>query len=80
MKTTIDIKDDLLIRAKQLAERTGRPLRAVVEDSLRLMLSQGEQATGYKLKDLSFGEPAAEDPLESYSWHDLRAEIYDKPD
>lgn len=80
MKTTLDIKDDLLIRAKKLAKRTGRPLRAVVEESLRLTLSQAEQQTTYKLEDMSFGDANADDPLESLTWQDLRNEIYGEPE
>ena len=76
MKTTLEIRDDLLIRAKKLAKRTGRPLRAVVEDSLRAALALAEQPREYKLPDLSVGDPEADDPLERLSWQDLRAEIY----
>ncbi|MCE2501774.1 MAG: hypothetical protein J4G13_13075 [Dehalococcoidia bacterium] len=32
MKTTIDIQDELLARAKLHARQNGRPLRAVVEE------------------------------------------------
>ena len=32
MKTTLDIHDELLTRAKQYAQETRRPLRAVVEE------------------------------------------------
>jgi len=80
MKTTLDIKDDLLIRAKKLAKRTGRPLRAVVEESLRRTLSQAEQQASYELPDVSFGDANANDPLESLTWQDLRQEIYGAPD
>ncbi|MDA0790473.1 MAG: hypothetical protein O2780_13575 [Proteobacteria bacterium] len=76
MKTTLDIKDELLIRAKSLAKRSGKPLRAVVEDSLRLALAQENAPTEYRLRDLSYGNPDAADPLESLSWQDLRKEIY----
>ena len=43
MKTTLEIKDDLLMRAKKLAKKTGRPLRAIVEDSLRATLQAAEE-------------------------------------
>lgn len=79
MKTTLDIKDDLLLRAKKLARETGRPLRAVVEDSLRVTLAIAEEPPNYILPDFSTGNPDAEDPLESLSWQDLRAEIYAEP-
>ena len=80
MKTTIDIKDDLLIRAKKLAKRTGRPLRAVVEESLRRTLSQAEQQSSYELPDVSFGDANADDPLEALTWQDLRNEICGAPE
>lgn len=76
MKTTLDIKDELLLGAKKLAERTGRPLRAVVEEGLRLVLSEQSRAQGFQLEDCSVGNSDQPDPLESLSWQDLREEIY----
>ena len=79
MKTTLDIRDELLLRAKKLAKRTGRPLRAVVEEGLRLTLERGESIKSYTLPDCSVGDPADEDPLEALSWQDLREAIYGEP-
>lgn len=79
MKTTLDIKDELLTAARKLAKRTGRPLRAVVEEGLRLVLSQQCDARGFRLEDCSVGDPDQPDPLESWSWQDLRDEIYGEP-
>lgn len=75
MKTTLDIHDELLSRAKHLAKATGRPLRAVVEDGLRRVLSEPEPMP-YVLPDLREGHPDAPDPLERYSWPELRELIY----
>ena len=75
MKTTIDVQDELLARAKRHARQTGRPLRAVVEEGLRLVLAAPPRA-GYKLPDLSVGDSGRRDPLEQYSWSDLRSIIY----
>ena len=80
MKTTIDIKDELLIRAKKLAKRSGIPLRAVIEDGLRLSLARESDSPRYELPDCSVGDPNANDPLELLSWQDLRSEIYGGPD
>ena len=79
MKTTLDIQDELLARAKLHARRTGRPLRAVVEEGLRQSLSGETRRTRYRLPDHSVGERGATDPLESYSWQDLREVIYGQP-
>lgn len=39
MRTTVNIDDELLRRAKELAARTGRSLGDVVDDALRLALA-----------------------------------------
>lgn len=76
MKTTLDIQDELLARAKRYAHRTGRPLRAVVEEGLRRALEAEGPVRPYVLPDYSVGEAGARDPLEAYSWQDLRGVIY----
>jgi hypothetical protein len=40
MRTTIDIPDDLLAKAKRIAAESKRPLRAIIEDALREALSR----------------------------------------
>jgi hypothetical protein len=40
MRTTIRLDEALLVRAKELAARTGRTLTAVIEDALRAALAQ----------------------------------------
>ena len=79
MKTTLDIQDALLERAKRHARRVRRPLRAIVEDGLRHVLSERSAPQGYVLPDASVGDPNAADPLEALSWQDLRKEIYGEP-
>jgi hypothetical protein len=76
MKTTLEIPDALLLRAKRLAKRTGRPLRAVVEQGLRLALAEGTDDDGYQLEDRSVGNSEGPNPLEHLSWQELRHEIY----
>ena len=80
MKTTLDIQDELLLRAKRHARRTGQPLRAVVEEGLRRVLSAAAPRAPYRLPDLSVGRARERDPLEAYSWQDLRAIIYGEPE
>lgn len=76
MKTTLDIHDELLTRAKRHAKETGRPLRAVVEEGLRRVLMSTTPRKNYRLPDLRAGDPEAADPLERYSWPELREMIY----
>ena len=80
MKTTLNIQDELLVRAKRYAQRTGRPLHEVVEEGLRLVLSTESTRERYVLPDHSVGKAGRKDPLEAYSWQDLRDVIYGKPE
>ena len=75
VKTTLDIHDELLTRAKRHAKETGRPLRAVVEEGLRCVLA-APAPVAYTLPDLRVGDPEEADPLERYSWPELRELIY----
>jgi hypothetical protein len=43
MKTTVDIPDELLIAAKKKAAEQRRPLRALIEDGLRVILDPKRQ-------------------------------------
>jgi hypothetical protein len=76
VKTTVEISDALLIRAKRHARKVGRPLRALIEDGLRQVLDAQPPQARYHLEDRSIGEPGGHDPLEAMSWQDLRDEIY----
>ncbi|MGE0816321.1 MAG: DUF6364 family protein [Vicinamibacterales bacterium] len=76
MKTTLDIADALLERAKRHAKKTGRSLRAVVEDGLRRVLDTPGAPSVYDIPDRSVGESGGRNPLASLSWADLRDEIY----
>lgn len=79
MKTTLDIHDELLERAKRHAKATGRPLRAVVAEGLRSVLAPPPAPSSYTLPDIRVGDPDAQDPLERYSWPELRDLVYNDP-
>lgn len=76
MKTTLEIHDSVLLRAKRLSKRTGKPLRALVEEGLRHVLESNDKASSFTLEDCSVGDAEKPNPLEAYSWQDLRSEIY----
>jgi hypothetical protein len=76
VKTTLDIGDALLQRAKRHAKKVGKPLRALVEEGLRRVLESEGESASYELPDRSIGRAGGNNPLEGYSWQDLRDEIY----
>ena len=43
MRTTVNIDDELLARARALAALTRRPLGAVVDDALRVLLTERDE-------------------------------------
>ena len=56
MRTTINLDDDLLAEAKQVAARTGRSLTAVVEDALRESLHRRHHTVRRIVELPVFGE------------------------
>lgn len=76
MKTTIEISDSLLERAKRHARKLGKPLRALVEEGLRRVLDDKPARPPREMRDLSVGRVGDPNPLEGMSWQDLRDEIY----
>ena len=78
MKTTLEIHDELLRRAKQRAKKTGRTLRSVVEEGLREVLAKEPIKNTYRLPDMRVGDPNGENPLEKYTWAELRDIIYER--
>ena len=76
MKTTVEISDAVFERARKHARKTGKSLRALIEEGLQLVLRAGEKRPRYRLPDRSIGSPRDPNPLESLSWQELRDEIY----
>lgn len=72
----MDISDALLARAKRLAQKTHRPVRALIEEGLRRVLEDEAEPKDYRLPDRSVGKPGGPNPLERLSWSELRDEIY----
>ena len=57
VKTTIDIADDLISRAKLVQKRDGVTLRALVEDGLRLVLDRDARKPKYRFMPVTAGTP-----------------------
>jgi hypothetical protein len=58
MKTTIDIADDLIDRARVVQKRNDITLRALVEEGLRLVLDKhGKSVKPYKFEPVVVGKP-----------------------
>jgi hypothetical protein len=73
MKTTIDIADDLLMRAKQTAQRESITLRELAEEGLRLALARREQRKRGEIRPVVVG---GDQPAPDMSWPSLRDLLY----
>ena len=72
MKTTMNIDDELLRRAKRRAVERGTTVTSIVEEALRDALSTVERRTEYRLAFPTGGEPGATafDPADRSALHD----------
>lgn len=76
MKTTIEIADDLLVRAQKLARQRKTTLRALTEEGLRIVLSQ-EKTKKKELPPLvTYGGEGLTDEFKDWNWDKLRDEMY----
>lgn len=74
MKTTVDIADDLLARAKSVASQRGTTLRDVIERGLRRELADTD--TGYVLVDASFTGSGLQAGIDEGDWASIREMIF----
>jgi len=75
MKTTIIIADDLLNKAKARAREENSTLRAVVEEALRLRLSDGPPRR-FRLRRHIFKGKGLQRGIAEGNWEQLRDLIY----
>lgn len=73
MKTTIDIADDLLRRARRVAESENVTLKLLAEEGLRLVLERREQR---KPVDIQPFVVTGKGPAPDLSWERLRDVVY----
>jgi Bacterial antitoxin of type II TA system, VapB len=79
MKTTIEINDALLQRAKQLAVERKVTFREIVEAALRGYLDQTRQGSrpAFRLRQCSFGGQGLQPGLDENDWAMIRAMTYE---
>lgn len=78
MRTSIDIPDGLLSRAKRLAEDRGTTLREVVIEGLRSIVEQGSRRPApFRLRDAAFGAGGLTEGLDETDWNRIRDLAYE---
>lgn len=76
LKTTVDISDDLLEKAKALASQKQTTLRAIIETGIRIMLKEVEHSPPYRLPDKSVDGEGLQPEFRNGTWPDIRDAIY----
>ena len=76
VKTTIELNNDLANKAKRYAARHGLTLRALIEEGLRLRLSEPRRST-FELRDASVGGQGLQSDFRDHDWSKLREAAYE---
>ncbi len=76
MKTTLDIADNTLKQAKELARRERATLRALVEEGLELVLKARASKPPYRSKPVTFSGRGLTPAYRDASWEKIRDEIH----
>jgi Arc/MetJ family transcription regulator len=76
MKTTIEIADDLLARARRVAGREHKTLRQVVEEALRDKLAHSKSERPFRLKKHPVGGHGRQPGVAEGDWETVRDLIY----
>lgn len=77
MKTTVDIADPILQRAKRLAHRRKTTLKALIEEGLRRTLEEDARPTAVPLRTHTFRGRGLQPGLSWDDWSALRSFAYE---
>ena len=77
MKTTLDIADNLLLRAKAVARRRGTTLRALAEEGLELALARHEARTAVRARPVVVDGEGVSPEFAGSAWERLRSAAYE---
>jgi CRISPR/Cas system-associated protein Csm6 len=77
MKTTVDIQDNLLRRARKLAADEKTTVRALIEEGLRRVIEERRGAKAFRLRKASFKGKGLQPHLAGSSWDEIRNISYE---
>ncbi|MGB0743184.1 MAG: DUF2191 domain-containing protein [Opitutales bacterium] len=77
MKTTIEISDNLLAQAKQLAREQNTTLRSIVEEGLVKAMQERSQRPATAIQPVVFGGKGLKPEFKEASWQAIREVAYE---
>ena len=75
MRTSMELSDSVLRKAKALARKRNTTLRQIVEEAIRMFVDK-DATTSYEMIDCSFGEGGLVDGLDFTDWETIRDRAY----
>jgi Bacterial antitoxin of type II TA system, VapB len=78
MKTTVNLPDDLLRDAQELARRQRTTLRELIETGLRTVIKQRSRESTFALTDASVDGRGLQPAFRDASWGHLRDAAYER--
>ena len=79
MKTTVNLPDELLREAQELARRQRTTLRELIETGLRTVIKQRSGESTFTLADASVDGHGLQPAFRDASWEQIRDAIYERP-
>lgn len=76
MKTTVDLPDELLREAQQIARAEGTTLRSVLEEGLRAAIASRRRAAPFELRDASVPGRGMQAEFAGADWARIRDAAY----
>jgi hypothetical protein len=76
MKTTVELPEEVLREAQQLAREEGTTLKSLMEEALRAVIAQHRSQLQFALRDASVEGNGVRPELRDASWTELRERIY----
>ena len=80
MKTTVDIADDLLLRAKEEAVTSHTTLRSLIEEGLREVLGRKSESRRKLVTPVTFAGKGLQPDFRGKGWDQVRDAIYGNVD
>ena len=77
MKTTVEISDELLKKAKRLATKRRTTLRAIIEQGIRNTVKEHQRGVNYVLPDMSVDGKGLQPEFKNKAWSDIRDAAYE---
>jgi hypothetical protein len=77
MKTTVEISDSLLERARQTARREKTTVRQLIEEGLRHVLADRRRRGPFRLRNASFKGDGLHADVAAAGWDRIRDHVYE---